>query len=90
MFKKISLSLAGILSVVALATPPSAMAADRDDYRRGDDRRVVVVHDDHRDFRNYWVGDDYYRWDAYHHHYVVERHVDRRFHVDRDHDGDRR
>lgn len=103
MFKKISLSVAAILAVVAMAKPPAAMAADRDDYRgRGYDHRDY--RDDHRDGRyvrdygNYWDGDNYYGWDGYNHGWdgynhriVVERHFDyRRFRGDRDHDGDRR
>jgi hypothetical protein len=51
MFKKIGLSAAAILAVLALAKPPAAMAADRDDFRygdRNDGRRHVQ---DYRDYQ---------------------------------------
>ena len=36
MLKKIGLSAAAILAVVALPNPPAAKAADRDDFHSGD------------------------------------------------------
>lgn len=54
MLKKIGISVAAIFAVVALAKPPAAMAADRDDYGR--DARVsrdyheYRKHADHRRF----------------------------------------
>ena len=47
MFKKIGLSAAAILAVVALAKPPAVMAADRDDFSYG--RRNVRESRDYRE-----------------------------------------
>jgi hypothetical protein len=54
MLKKIGLSAAVVFAVVALAQPPAAMAADRDDFRGRDNRYYtapVVHYDVDRDFR---------------------------------------
>jgi hypothetical protein len=71
MIKKIGLSAAAILAVVALAKPPAVMAADRDDYGR--DAR------ESRDYRDYRNDHDYHRDRDYRRH-------ERREHEDRDRD----
>jgi hypothetical protein len=61
MLKKIGLSAAALLAVVALAKPPAAMAADRDDHGygdRNDTRRNVRDYRDNDD-RNYRDSRDY-------------------------------
>jgi len=63
MLKKIGLSAAAVFAVVALAQPPAAMAADRDDFH-GRVSHGYVDRDDHRDVRDFhrlpewrWHGD---------------------------------
>jgi hypothetical protein len=54
MLKKIGLSAAAILAVVALAKPSAAMAGDRDDFRYGDrdqGRRLVQENREYREYR---------------------------------------
>lgn len=73
MFKKIGLSAAAILAMVALAKPSAAMAGDRDDFRdrdRDHGRRQV------QEYREYHERDEHRRpeWRGY----------ERRVHEDRD------
>jgi hypothetical protein len=82
MLKKIGLSAAAIFALVALAKPPAAMAADRDDYGRRD----VQQSRDYRDSGEY-RGSREYRASEYNR--SDGRQERWRGHEDRDRDRDR-
>ena len=80
MFKKIGLSAAAILAVVALAKPSAAMAEERNDSRGDRDHGRSQVQE-YREYREYRESNENRRpeWGG----------RERRGDEDRDHDGDR-
>ena len=96
MLKRIGLSVAAIFAAVALAQPPAAMAAGRDDFRGRNNYQSVGRYQDANDYRNV----RYIREDRAYQERLERERRERRLpawrepqwnrYGDRDHDGDRR
>jgi hypothetical protein len=92
MLKRIGLSAAAIFAAVALAQPPAAMAAARDDFR-GRNNYQSVDRDDHRnvrDFREDRAYQDRLERERQQRRLPAWREPQWNLYGDRDHDGDRR
>ncbi len=92
MTKRIGLSAAAILALVALAKPPAAMAADRDDYGRRDYQQSRDYRDGDNRYSRDYSDRDYQaprEFQKHREYYRSDWSQDRsRGHEDRDRDGD--